>query len=107
MVLHGRNRLSALRSAIFLGVLLLGRFAAAQERSYPTVRLSGFADVILSHSTRSGATDFDFGELDPFVEAQFSERWSALAEGLVQRLERGADTDIPGKRRIEADLQRF
>lgn len=107
MFLHGRNRLFMRRLALVLGCLLLVRGAAAQDRSYPTVRLSAFADILLSHSTRAGTTTFDSGELDPFVEVQLSEKWSGVAEGLVQRLERGSDTDVPGKRRIEFDVERF
>jgi hypothetical protein len=81
--------------------------AAAQDKSYPTVRFSGFADVIFGHSTRTGSTDFDFGEINPFVDMQLSEHWSMLAEGLVQRFERGTDADVPGHRRVEADVERL
>ena len=108
MVFPRRNRFSnMLRLAFVLGGLILGRSAAAQERSYPTLHLSGFADILVSRSTRTSATSFDFGELDPFAEVQFSERWSAMAEGLLERLERGSDADISGRRRIELDLERF
>jgi len=107
MMFHVRNRFPALESVILLAGLVLGRPAAAQETSYLKLRPSVFADIIVSHSTRSNVTDFDFGEVDPLVEAQFSEKWSALAEGLFQRFERGSDTDFPGKRQTEADVERL
>jgi hypothetical protein len=107
MVPRRRNMFAAPRFVFLAAALLSGSLATAQEQSYPTFRVSGFADVNVSHSTRSNATDLDFGELDPYGEAQFSDSWSALAEGLIQRHERGSDTDVPSRRRIELDLERL
>src|SRR5258706_9643717 len=106
MVLRHRNPFRAARFAILAAALLSGAFATGQEQSYPKLRIGAFADANVSHSTISGTTDFEFGELDPFGEAHFSDKWSALAEGLVQRVERGSDNDRPENRRIELDLER-
>lgn len=107
MLLQRRGRSSALRIAFGLGGMFLARASFAQDRSYPTIRLSAFADVLVSHSTRSGVTTFDFGELDPLAEVQFSEKWSAVGEGLAQRLERGPDADVSGGRRVELNVERL
>jgi hypothetical protein len=66
-----------------------------------------FADVNFAYSTSSHASDLDFGELDPYAKAQLSDAWSALAEVLVQRLERGSDLDVPSRSRIDFDLERL
>jgi hypothetical protein len=83
-----------------------GRVAAQQE-SYPTFRLGVFADATASYSIHTHSTDFDFGEIDPFAEARFSETWSGLAEALFQRVERGTSVDKPGHSTLEVDLERF
>lgn len=99
-------RTRALRSAALAAALLIGRFALAQEESYPTARFAGFADVTFDRSTRKDDSQFEFGEIDPYAEVRFSDSWSALAEVLFQRLERGSEADIPGHRRYELDLER-
>ncbi len=91
-----------------LAAVLIGpAVATAQDQSYPTFRASVFGDVNLVRSTGSDTTDLSFGEIDPYAEAQLSDSWSALVEGLVQRPERGSDADIPGRRSIEFDLERL
>jgi len=90
-----------------LAILAGAGVASAQGESYPTFRLAGFADATASYSTHSHATDFDFGELDPYAEARFSEAWSGLAEALFQRVERGSSVDRPGHNVIDVDLERL
>ncbi len=102
-----RFRTRALRAAALAAALAVGRLALAQGESYPTARLGGFADVTLDRSTREDATEIGFWEVDPYAEAQFSDSWSALAEALFQRVERGSDADVPGRRRYELDLERL
>lgn len=106
MILHSVIRRRSLRAAI-PAVVLLARAAGAQEQPVPAFRLSGFADAIVSRSTRSDSTDLDFGELDPYATARISDAWSALGEVLVQRVERGSNADVPQHRRIEIDLERL
>ncbi len=91
---------------MFLASLALAGSAAAQP-SYPTFRLGVFADANLEYSLSSHATTFSFGEIDPYGEARFSEDWSALAEVLFQRIERGSNSDQPGKNSVEVDLERL
>ncbi|HET7453112.1 MAG TPA: hypothetical protein VFL12_10245, partial [Thermoanaerobaculia bacterium] len=91
---------------LFVAALTASGTAAAQE-SYPRFRFSVFGDANLSYSVVSHATEFSFGEIDPYAEARFSESWSALAEVLLHRIERGSNEDKPGKSSVELDLQRF
>ncbi|MGH9441628.1 MAG: hypothetical protein ACRD16_05095 [Thermoanaerobaculia bacterium] len=107
MVPRNRSQNPGLRFASAACVLLSASLAAAQDASYPTARVSAFADLNVSRSTTSDTTDLDFGELDPYGEIQLSDSWSALAEGLIQRHERGSRTDVPGRRKIELDLERL
>jgi hypothetical protein len=100
------RRFLPLRCAIFAALGGVG-LAAAQQESYPTFRLGVFADATASYSIHSHATDFDFGEIDPYAEARFSESWSGLAEALFQRVERGTSVDKPGHSTLEVDLERF
>jgi len=88
-------------------VVLAGARVAAAQSSYPSFRLGVFADGNLAYSFSSHATTFSFGEVDPYAEARFSEDWSALAEALVQRIERGSNVDQPGKSSIDVDLERL
>src|SRR5437899_12948754 len=87
MTLPSVIRRSSFRAAI-PAVVLLARAAGAQEQPAPAFRLSGFADAIVSRSTRSDSTDLDFGELDPYATARFSDSWTALGEVLVRSEER-------------------
>jgi hypothetical protein len=100
------RRFSPLRWALVAALGGAG-VAAAQEGSYPTLRLSAFADATASYSIHSHATDFDFGEIDPYAEVRFSETWSGLAEALFQRVERGSSSDRPGRSAVEVDLERL
>ena len=92
---------------VLLLAALGGAGVAAAQQSYPTFRLAGFADLDLGYSTRSHATELEFGEFDPYAEARFSESWSAIAEALFQRTERGTNADRPGRRSVELDLERL
>jgi hypothetical protein len=104
--MNPRGRLLSRLTLWFLAALG-GAGAATAQQSYPTFRLAGFADVNLGYSTRSGATELEFGELDPYAEACFSDSWSAIGEALFQRIERGSSADRPGGRSVELDLERL
>ena len=98
--------------ALFGALILFAGLTAAQDKpaptpSYPTFRVSAFADVDVTRSTVNDTTGLDFGELDPYAEARFSDSWSALFEGLLQRPERGSDAEIPGRRPLEFDVERL
>jgi len=92
---------------VLIFAALAGTRVAAAQSSYPTFRLGVFADGNLAYSFSSHATTFSFGEIDPYAEARFSEDWSALAELLFQRIERGSNSDKPGKNSVEVDLERL
>ena len=71
------------------------------------ITFGGFGDGIFLYSSKSGSATFDTGELDLFVAARFSDRWSALAEGLAQHVRSTLDADVPPTKRVEADVERL
>ncbi|HET9794617.1 MAG TPA: hypothetical protein VFS34_09160 [Thermoanaerobaculia bacterium] len=95
------------RVPVLMLAALAGARVAAAQSSYPTLRPGIFADGSVEYSLSSHATTFSFGEIDPYAEARFSENWSALAELLFQRIERGSSEDQPGKHSVEVDLERL
>ena len=101
-----RRRLRS-KPLVVLLAALGGAGVAAAQQSYPTFRLAGFADVDFGYSTRSHASELEFGEFDPYAEARFSEAWSAIGEALFERTERGTSADRPGRRSVELDLERL
>ncbi|MGZ4809241.1 MAG: hypothetical protein ACXVH7_02850 [Thermoanaerobaculia bacterium] len=72
--------------------------------AFPTVRAGGFADVEFHTSSENIREGLDLAELDLYSVAQFSEPWSALAEGVVQKEWRQDDEEA---RLPEFDLERF
>ena len=90
---------------VMLAALSVAGSAAAQQ-SYPTFRFAVFGDANVSRSIRSRSTELELGEIDPYAEVRFSEDWSAIAEALFQRIERGSSADRPGGRSVELDLER-
>jgi len=100
-----RRRFPKLPAAV-LAALAVSGIAAAQQ-SYPTFRVAVFGDANLGYSTRAHSTELELGELDPYAQVRFSEDWSAIAEALFQRIERGSSADQPGKHSVELDLERL
>jgi hypothetical protein len=98
------------KELIFIACCLLSVPSRADDADSPSslssparLHIGGFADAVL-HSSNNNAVRH-LVELDLFSTLQFSESWSALAEGLGQRTWR--PTEAGEKPKIEIDLERF
>ncbi|HEX3107632.1 MAG TPA: hypothetical protein VHU41_00970 [Thermoanaerobaculia bacterium] len=98
-------------SSVSIGLALALAFfatvtASAQTSAPPAYHFGGFADATVSRPIGGHRNDFDLGELDLYATAQLSDTWSALGEGLVQRVGRGSDADV-GSSRVEGEIERL
>jgi hypothetical protein len=98
------------RVAWFALVVAAAPCAAAQSDHFPIFRLHGFGDVELHTSSDNQREGLDLAEIDLYPTAQFSDRWSALAEILTRRDLRKKSGSAPDTGRTvvaELDLERL
>jgi hypothetical protein len=93
---------------MFLALLMSAAAPAhAQQQKEPALQWGGFADAIFTHSLRSRNTALSRLELDAYLRLRFSDNWSFLTEGLLERDRRHEQFDDPGSNRVEFNVERF
>src|SRR6266852_1798983 len=82
-----RTYVVAAAAAILFAAAVQAQTAVAtpDAPAFPSIRVGGFADIELHTSSGNVREGLDLVELDLYSVARFSERWSALGEGVAQR----------------------
>src|ERR1700686_338675 len=101
-----RDRSSELFAVAVAAAVLLAPASSAQTSTSPSFHLGGFTDATVSRTIDTHRNDFSFAELDLYANAQLSDSWSALGEGLMQHVGRGSDADV-GRYGLEVELERL
>ncbi|HVT02557.1 MAG TPA: hypothetical protein VHL58_04175, partial [Thermoanaerobaculia bacterium] len=80
---------------------------ATESPKYPSFRIGGFAGLELHTSSDNRREGLDLVEIDLYPTAQFSDRWSALAEVVALRDLRPSTTETGRRPLLELDLERL